>query len=179
MKNSKKVKLLAVCMIVLCALCMNAVFAQSNEFVTGVIQTEKISYGQATYLVMCDLGHIGESASESEAIFMLEENYPKLVNKLSIQKIEQPLTAKQLSQICCTVYNVKTSLMYMIAKNQRYAFRQMKAMGYFSANDNPSSYVSGRKALMMIADCSEKAKPEKSEKPKKSTDIPGSMMMSR
>ena len=144
-------------------------FSQSNNFVTNVISSDSITYGQTAYLIMCDLNLVQESASESEAVYALEENFPKLVAKLSIQNVEQKLTAKQFSYICYSVYDVKTSLMFMICKTPRYAFRQMKAANYFAQNEAPSVNVSGRKALLIIADLSEKASKTQAQ----------SMMMSR
>lgn len=161
MKKLEKKFIFSLCIIFLGVFCLNSVFSQSNDFLTEVIATDSITYGQVAYLTMCDLSFIEETASESDAISALEENFPKVVSTLSIQKTSQELSAKQLSYICCSVYNIKSSLMFMIFQNPRYAFRQIKSLGYFASNENEKSFVSGRKAMMIIADCSEKARMSK------------------
>ena len=143
-------------MTLLAVFSLTAVFAQSNDFITQVIGTKEITYGQAAYLLMCDRAFIAENASESDAISALEENFPALTKKLSIQKVNHTLTAKEFSFLCSSVYDVKSSLMYLIFHNKRYAFRQMKAAGYFAPSVDPKEPLDGRKALIIIADLSEK-----------------------
>lgn len=145
----------------ICTLAATFAFAQSANFVTKIIDTQKITYGQAAYFICCDYGYIDETDDESSAVSALEENFPNMINKLKIQQVDKVLSAKEFSFMCCQAWDIKSSLMYMIFQNQRYAFKQMKAKGYFAANTDPSSTVDGRKVLYIVSDFAGDKKVEK------------------
>ena len=67
----------------------------------------------------------------------------------------QAIELADFSQIICTCYNVKSSLMYIIFGTPRYAQRQLVASGYFSASLQPNAKLTGVKALSIIADFGE------------------------
>ncbi|MCR5698112.1 MAG: hypothetical protein K6G52_00570 [Treponemataceae bacterium] len=159
-----------------CTLFATLAFAQSADFISEVIATQKITYGQAAYFICCDYGYIDEAADESSAVSALEENFPNMINKLKIQQVDKELTVKEFSFMCCQAWDIKSSLMYMIFQNQRYAFKQMKAKGYFAANTNPNATLDGRKVLYIISDFAGDKKVEK--KPAKAP-ISADFMISR
>ncbi|MCR4789509.1 MAG: hypothetical protein K5839_00350 [Treponemataceae bacterium] len=143
-------------MLAACSLFALGVFAQSNNIVSAVIASDNVNYGQIAYLIACESGLVDENTSEKDAIITLEEKYPEFKKAIPTQTSLQVLSAKQFSFMITRVWNIKTSLLYMIFKSPRYAFRELKAQGYFDAGTDPDAGVSGRRALIIIADCAEK-----------------------
>ena len=53
----------------ICTLAATFAFAQSANFVTKIIDTQKITYGQAAYFICCDYGYIGENDDENHGFY--------------------------------------------------------------------------------------------------------------
>lgn len=122
-------------------------FSQSFDFIEEVVNSKEVSFLQVTTLVSQDL-----SLSQN-----LQDDFPKL-KKITDKYESNPSQAIKLadfSQIICTCYDVKSSLMYIIFGTPRYAFRQLVASGYFSATEQPNAKLTGVKALSIIADFGE------------------------
>ena len=122
-------------------------FSQSFDFIEEVVNSKEVSFLQVATLVTQDL-----SLSQN-----LQDDFPKL--KKIVDKYEsnpkQAIELADFSQIICTCYDVKSSLMYIIFGTPRYAFRQLVASGYFSATEQPNAKLTGVKALSIIADFGE------------------------
>ena len=143
MKKTMKKLIFVLLFCVLSSFC----FAQSFDFIEEVVNSKEVSFLQVTTLVSQDL-----SLSQN-----LQDDFPKL-KKIADKYESNPNQAIKLadfSQIICTCYDVKSSLMYIIFGTPRYAFRQLVASGYFSATEQPNAKLTGVKALSIIADFGE------------------------
>lgn len=133
-------------------------FAQSFDFIEDVVNTKEVTFLQVATLVCQDLNLVQDSVENTEIVKSLIICFPKLekISQKYQANLEAPIQVKDFSQIICTCYDVKTSLMYIIFASPRYAFRQLITSGYFPMTMQPSAKVSGVKALSIIADFSEK-----------------------
>ena len=122
-------------------------FSQSFDFIEEVVNSKEVSFLQVTTLVSQDL-----SLSKN-----LQDDFPKLKKITDKYEVNpsQSIELRDFSQIICTCYNVKTSLMYIIFGTPRYAQRQLVASGYFSSMLQPNAKLTGVKALSIIADFGE------------------------
>ena len=122
-------------------------FSQSFDFIEEVVNSKEVSFLQVTTLVSQDL-----SLSKN-----LQDDFPKLKKITDKYEVNpsQSIELRDFSQIICTCYNVKSSLMYIIFGTPRYAQRQLVASGYFSSMLQPNAQLSGVKALSIIADFGE------------------------
>ena len=143
MKKTMKKLIFVLLFCVLSSFC----FSQSFDYVEEVVNSKEVSFLQVATLVSQDL-----SLSQN-----LQDDFPKL--KKIVDKYEvnpsQAIELADFSQIICTCYNVKSSLMYIIFGTPRYAFRQLVASGYFSATEQSNTKLTGVKALSIIADFGE------------------------
>ena len=132
-------------------------FAQSFDFIEEVVNTKEVTFLQVATLVAQDLNLVQNSVENSEITKSLITSFPKLekITKKYEANLENPIQVKDFSQIICTCYNVKSSLMYIIFRTPRYAFRQLIASGYFPMTMQPNAKLSGVKALSIIADLGE------------------------
>ena len=122
-------------------------FSQSFDFIEEVVNSKEVSFLQVTTLVSQDL-----SLSKN-----LQDDFPKLKKITDKYEVNpsQSIELRDFSQIICTCYNVKSSLMYIIFGTPRYAQRQLVASGYFSSMLQPNAKLTGVKALSIIADFGE------------------------
>lgn len=132
-------------------------FAQSFDFIEDVVNTKEVTFLQVATLVAQDLNLVQNSVENSEITKSLITSFPKLekITKKYEANLENPIQVKDFSQIICTCYNVKSSLMYIIFRTPRYAFRQLVASGYFPMTTQLNAKLSGVKALSIIADLGE------------------------
>ena len=143
MRKTMKKLILVLLFCVLSSFC----FSQSFDFIEEVVNSKEVSFLQVTTLVSQDL-----SLSKN-----LQDDFPKLKKITDKYEVNpsQSIELRDFSQIICTCYNVKTSLMYIIFGTPRYAQRQLVASGYFSSMLQPNAKLSGVKALSIIADFGE------------------------
>lgn len=134
-------------------------FAQSFDFIEEVVNTKEVTFLQVATLVAQDLNLVQDSVDNSEISKSLISSFPKLekITKKYESNLESPIQVRDFSQIICTCYGVKSSLMYIIFSSPRYAFRQLIAGGYFPMTMQPDAKLSGVKALSIIADFGESA----------------------
>ena len=143
MKKTMKKLIFVLLFCVLSSFC----FAQSFDFIEEVVNSKEVSFLQVATLVTQDL-----SLSQN-----LQDDFPKLKKITDKYEVNpsQSIELRDFSQIICTCYNVKSSLMYIIFGTPRYAQRQLVASGYFSSMLQPNAKLSGVKALSIIADFGE------------------------
>ena len=150
-------KLKKIAMFFLVLVISSVCFAQSFDFIEEVVNSKEVSFLQVATLVVQDLNLVQNSVENSEITKSLITSFPKLekITKKYEANLENPIQVRDFSQIICTCYNVKSSLMYIIFGTPRYAQRQLVASGYFSASLQPNAKLTGVKALSIIADFGE------------------------
>lgn len=139
--------------VLLCVFIACYSFSQSSDFIQNVVNSSEVTYKQVAYLVSIDLGFVTEEQTEEVSVTALNNKFPKFENYFSADRI---LSIKDFSYITSIAYNQKTSLLFIIFKTPRYALKQMKANRYFEITENPSTKISGRQVLAILADLSEK-----------------------
>ena len=153
MKKTMKKLIFVLLFCVLSSFC----FSQSFDYVEEVVNSKEVSFLQVVTLVSQDLSFGADSSENADISQSLVSAYPnlkKIVDKYEVNP-NQAIELADFSQIICTCYNVKSSLMYIIFGTPRYAQRQLVASGYFSASLQPNAKLTGVKALSIIADFGE------------------------
>ncbi|MBP3709308.1 MAG: hypothetical protein J6I73_02715 [Treponema sp.] len=128
-------------------------FAQQASFVTEMIDAEKATYGEVSYLSAVYQGFVDELASYDEAVKALQKagQIRADVNK------DDNVSFRELSRIMAKLWDIKGGLMFRITKGSGwYAFRQFKIDGVISNDTNPSKKVSGVEVLNLYTACQQK-----------------------
>ena len=127
-----------------------AVFAQSADVITEVLESEKATFGQVSYLAAVQKNLINENDSYEKAVKVLFDNgiIPNL------EDYRAPIPLVDIAYIYSSLWQIKGGLMYRLTKGApRYAFRQFQADGILNQNQEPSDFVSGAKALSIYTSC--------------------------
>ncbi len=121
--------------------------AQSAHIVTDILNSEKMTIGQACYLSAVSQGFISEDASFEDAILAL-------VGQGQLSEIadpSEPAAIAKLSEIYTKMFDVKGGLFYRISGGSpRYAFKHLKSQGLISPSVDPSKILSGREAMNLF-----------------------------
>ncbi len=141
-------KLIVIFLFVFTAGIMN-ISAQSAESVTKMLETKTVTVGQACYFTAVYLDLAGDDTSEAEAVSTLTEK--GFIN--SSWKTEHPITMKQFSLLCSKTWKISASLLYIIFKSPRYAFKQMKALDIIPFDSSPNEKLSGTEVLNIYTKC--------------------------
>ena len=125
-------------------------YAQSADVITEILATEEVTFGQISYLTAAQMNIIDDDASYDDAVTALYEGgYIPFV-----EDSDSPVPAVDLAYLYSKLWNIKGGLMYRITNGApRYAFRQFQSDGIISADLDPSSYISGAKALSIYTSC--------------------------
>lgn len=125
-------------------------YAQSADVITEILATEEVTFGQISYLTAVQMNIIDDEASYDDAVAALYEGgYIPFV-----EETDSPVPAVDLAYLYSRLWNIKGGLMYRITNGApRYAFKQFQADGVISSDLDPSSFVSGAKALSIYTSC--------------------------
>lgn len=127
-----------------------AVYAQSADVITEMLETEEVTFGQVCYLSAVHQGLVSDDASYDEAINVLYDagQIPQAADS------HQCVVMANLAFIYAQMWNVKGGLFYKIFNGSpRYAFKQLKADGVISEASDPKTVVSGLEALNLYTSC--------------------------
>ena len=125
-------------------------YAQSADVITDILETEEVTFGQVCYLTAVQMDIIEDSATYEEAVTALYEKGQIPV----LEDYDLPVPAVDLAYLYSRLWKINGGLMYRLSKGApRYAFRQFQADGIIGNDVDPSSYVSGEKALSIYTSC--------------------------
>ena len=126
------------------------VFAQSNDKISEILNSEQVTYGDICYISASAQNLISDDASYEDAIQAL---YDKGQIKSMVYKDEKiPLV--NIAFVYSQIWEVKGGLMCRLTNNSpRYVFKQLKIDGIIDKAKDPSSYVSGQEALSLYTTC--------------------------
>lgn len=128
-----------------------AVYAQSADVITSMLETEEVNYGQLCYLSAVHQNLIEDNASFEDAVKVLYEKgqLPSEVNPYDT------VYMVNLSYIYMQMWpEAKGGLMYRLTKGSpRYAFKQLRADGCLPLRADPKAVVSGVTALDILSAC--------------------------
>lgn len=118
-----------------------AIYSQSADSITKLIDTEEVTYGQVCYLTAVHNGLIDEKASETDAMNAWFEN-----NQISNTNAETDTKIKY-NDACfylAKIWKIDGSLLFKLSKGSpRYAYKQFKKDGILPASSDPNHTLSG------------------------------------
>ncbi len=138
--------------LVLALLGSAGLFAQSADKVTEFIKADKITWGNVCYLAGTYLGLVEEDSTYEDALKVLADKGIALSGK----QAGDVITISEQALVYSKTWKVKNSLMYLITKNKRYAFRQLQAAGIISKMTDPSKTTDGHEAINLFNTCMER-----------------------
>lgn len=130
---------------------LSALFAQSADVVTEIINAKKVTYGQICYLSAVHQNLVGENAT-------YEESVSAIYNANQIEKeydAAKPIRLEQIAYIYMKMWpKEKGGIMYRLSGgSKRYSYKLLKDYGILLSNSDPWQYVSGREALNILTAC--------------------------
>lgn len=130
--------------------CTFAIWGQSADEITKILESENATYSQVCYLSAVHQGFVDDDAT-------YEESYQALVDNeliINVEDINQNIPLGEVAFIFSKMWNVDGGIMYRITKgNHRYSFKQFQSDGILSLTDEPSDFVSGVKILQIYTSC--------------------------
>ncbi len=125
----------------------SALSAQSADFVTRMLESDRATFGQVCYLSAVSQNLVPESSKEVDALNAVFEQ------GLIPQDIQPGdyVNYRQASAIFAKMWNIKGGLFFRLTKgNPRYAYRQFKNDGVVPMTSDPSMVPSGTDVLNMF-----------------------------
>lgn len=115
-------------------------YAQSADFVTELLQTEKATFGQICYFTAVHRGLVDESASIEEALIVLKNREEVSENVAAEVAADYADAAYLFSKI----WNVKGHLLFKLTKgHRRYAFKKFQKDRIVPVHTDPQAFPSG------------------------------------
>ncbi|MGP1459539.1 MAG: hypothetical protein ACTTKL_09545 [Treponema sp.] len=116
------------------------IHAQSADFVTELLQSERATYGQVCYLTAVYREIIDENSSVEDAVNALKSRGD--VSKAA--DAEDPADFGEAARLFAKIWNVKGHLLFTISKgSRRYAFKKFKKDGVVPTHADPHAVPSG------------------------------------
>ena len=116
--------------------------AQSADTVTKLLESEKADLYTVSYICCVSADLALDTVSPEHAFDILSGR-----NLVKADSGNTEVTWSLLALIVSDTWNIKESLMYTLFHNERYAFKQLKALGIIPSNANPHAPVSGSQVL--------------------------------
>jgi hypothetical protein len=148
MKKGKKVFLTFLFPLFYFFFCNVFLFSQTAERIEKLLQQDKVTYGDAALLVLEAAGHI-----ESEKRTNAGDAFSLAVERGWLPKIagaQDAISLERLSLLIMRSFGLKGGLLYSLAKNPHYAFRELVYKDIIRGKAYPKMFVSGDKLLVMI-----------------------------
>ncbi len=115
-------------------------FSQSSEQITKILDSQKASLAQVSYLPALYKNLITENDSEQKAFDSLQE--AGII--LDGENADSEANLAQVSRILLKSLGIKGGVFYTLFGSDRYAFKELKARGVFPLSADPSTKISGR-----------------------------------
>ncbi len=130
-----------------------AIFAQSADVITEILNSEQATIGQAAYICAVEKNLVKDSSTYDDATAAL----------ISAGFLNEDASSTDLLTYGKTAYlfakewSVKGGVMYSLTNgSQRYAFKQLVADGVFSTESDPATVLSGSDFLSLYSVCLER-----------------------
>ncbi len=126
-----------------------AASAQSVEKITELIDSQETTFGQASYLALSYAEKIDEDASYQDALqAAVELGWVK-----DGAKAGSAISLKEFSALCVKAAGMKGGLFYKLTKAPRYAYKELKALGFLDKEADPWKKISGQDAVNLFNVC--------------------------
>ena len=137
-------------MLIVILLAGGLAFTQSADVITDLLESDKVSFGQVSYLAAVQMNLLDENESYENAVKVLVDN--DIIP--DGEEADTPIPLVDIAYIYSKLWDVKGGLMYRLTKGSpRYAFRQFQSDGIISSDADPAWLVSGAKALSIFTSC--------------------------
>lgn len=160
---------------------ITGLFAQNADVVTEILESEKVYFGQISYLTAVRQKLVDDKATYQQALDALKAKG----QVKPYVTIDQAVTYAEICSLYLKIWpNAKGGFMYRLTNGApRYAFIYLTEEGLIDSHIEPSDNISGQAALNLLTDCmdlygtdeecmtmnieKEKKKKEKKQKQKK------------
>lgn len=127
------------------------VYGQDATKVTEILDSLLLTKGQAAYIAASWLNTDNESLDFQQATqLIVSEGF-----LTEDSNAADPIRLDELSNLCMKTWNIPGGLFYRMTKANRYAFKELKALGYLSTTDDPSFSVTGSQGMNIMFKCME------------------------
>ncbi len=133
-------------LLVLFAVLVCKLFAQSAVFFDEILSSKQITFSQAAYLVFVGNGEYQDTVKQ-EVVFE-EALKRKWISQTD--KPDKPITAAQFAYLVMEAFGFKGGLMYTLFPGPRYGFRELVFKGLIPITMDPQALVSGNLALRVV-----------------------------
>lgn len=122
------------------------IFAQTNEFVDGLLAEKETTYGQVSYLVLAASENLNEDSDTSRAFAQLDALGWAPWGASADKKV----TLAAYASILMRAFGLRGGIMYSLFPGPRYAYREMVARQVIQGRSDPSLPVDGPAAIRML-----------------------------
>jgi hypothetical protein len=124
-----------------------SLYAQSNTFLDEFLAQDKVTFGNAVYLVLSGAGMVEEGATVENAVEVLGVQDWGIKEKAP----EEPISLEEYSYLLMRVFKIGGGFMYALFPSARYAFRELRYLGFIDPPIDPGRTLSGEEALRILA----------------------------
>lgn len=119
-------------------------FSQNAQAVTEILEKGTANYMDFSYLVASELGM---DVSPFEAYTYCD--------RFGIfpygHRVTDPVSVKTMSHFFMTAYAMKGGILWTATHNARYAWKELRANGFWSQGTDPSMHLSGRDMVRAVS----------------------------
>ncbi|MBO7174995.1 MAG: hypothetical protein J6V57_04525 [Spirochaetaceae bacterium] len=126
-------------------------YGQDASKVTEILEAPQLTTGHVAYVAACWIDTTNETVDFQQATkLMISQGLLK-----EGAQSNDPIRLDELAGLCMKAWNIPGGLLYRITKADRYAFKELKALNYFSANADPAFSVTGSQGMDILFKCME------------------------
>ena len=125
-----------------------ASFGQSAEKLDKILETEKATFGQATYLIQTALNDDSDELDFDTAFNRFKSGNENLIR--DSVTAEDVIPIKTYAFLLMKSFNVKGGLMYRIYPCPRYAYRDLRYMAIIQDKNDPNAPMTGAEMLQIF-----------------------------
>jgi hypothetical protein len=130
---------------VLFPLLLSPAFSQDAADIEALLGKAEVSCEQAVWFTLAMA--LDDAPKEAQAAFSLALDRGWLPAQA---RSDTPISYSSLSQLVMKAFDVKGGMMYRLLGNPRYAYRELKALGYIPGRVYSSQLVSGVQFLQIL-----------------------------
>lgn len=138
-----------VCIAVAVLLTIAVSFSQSAEKIDEILEIEKATFGQATYLIQTALNSESDGLDFNAAFDLFKSNNENLI-KDSITASDV-ISTKTYAFLLMKAFGIKGGMMYRIYPCPRYAYRDLQYLAIIQGKNNPEALITGASMLQIFS----------------------------
>jgi len=119
------------------------IYAQDAEILTDILHKDAVNFMDFSYLIGSQSG-MDIKPFEAWAYCDRFDTFPLQTTS------NTPITVEQISFFLMTSYEIKGGLMWSLLKNERYAWKELKASGLWDYETDPQGTITGLKMIQVL-----------------------------